>query len=54
MTIAPVRDASGATTRYIAIKQDVTERKRRDQAIQEERREVSPAGSQHPRYPLDD
>src|SRR5260370_1407291 len=32
MTIAPVRDAHGATTNFIAIKQDVTERKAADNA----------------------
>jgi len=31
-TIAPVRDASGAITNFISIKQDVTERKRADEA----------------------
>ena len=34
MTITPVRDANGATTNYIAIKQDVTERR----AAEDERR----------------
>jgi two-component system sensor histidine kinase/response regulator len=33
MTIAPVQDAGGATTNYIAIKQDVTERKRVEEAL---------------------
>ncbi len=35
MTIAPVRGASGAAEGFIAIKQDVTERRRRDQLLKE-------------------
>ena len=35
MTITPVLDAAGMISRYIAIKQDVTERKRQEQAIRE-------------------
>jgi len=34
-TIAPVRDASGAITNYIAIKSDITERKRGEMALRE-------------------
>ena len=33
MTIAPIRDSLGAITRYVAIKQDVTERKRAEEAL---------------------
>jgi PAS domain S-box-containing protein len=33
MTITPLRDAGGAIVRYIAIKQDITERKRADEAV---------------------
>jgi PAS domain S-box-containing protein len=33
MTIAPVRDSSGAITNFIAIKQDVTARKRAEEAL---------------------
>jgi len=33
MTITPVRDAAGVTTNFIAIKQDVTERKRAEEAL---------------------
>lgn len=33
MTIAPVRDSSGAIANFIAIKQDVTERKQAEQAL---------------------
>ena len=35
MTITPLRDAGGMITRYIAIKQDVTERKRAEEKLQE-------------------
>ncbi len=35
MTITPVPDAAGVVTRFIAIKQDVTERKAHEQAIRE-------------------
>jgi two-component system, sensor histidine kinase and response regulator len=35
MTITPVRDSSGAISRFIAIKQDVTEHKLREEAIHE-------------------
>ena len=34
-SIAPVRDASGAITNFIAIKQDITDRKRAEEEIQE-------------------
>ena len=34
-TITPVRDASGAITHFVAIKQDATERKRAEQALEE-------------------
>ncbi len=33
MTITPVRDTRGVITHFIAIKQDITERKRREQAL---------------------
>ena len=33
-TITPVRDVSGALTHFVAIKQDVTERRRSEQALQ--------------------
>ncbi len=33
MTITPLHDASGAIARYIAIKQDITERKRAEEAL---------------------
>ncbi len=33
MTITPVRDAQGQISQFIAIKQDITERKRREQAL---------------------
>jgi PAS domain S-box-containing protein len=35
MTITPVRDISGAITHFIAIKQDITERKRAEKALEE-------------------
>ncbi len=35
MTITPVRDAQGAIVRYIAIKQDITGRKRAEEALRE-------------------
>jgi PAS domain S-box-containing protein len=35
-TITPVRDASGAVTHFVAIKQDVTGRRRSEQALQEQ------------------
>ncbi|CAG0944441.1 hypothetical protein ANRL1_01763, partial [Anaerolineae bacterium] len=37
MTITPVPDTSGAITHYIAIKQDITERKRAEAALRESR-----------------
>jgi PAS domain S-box-containing protein len=37
MTITPVRDANGETTHFIAIKQDITNRKVSEQALAEER-----------------
>lgn len=37
MRIAPVRDANGVTTGYIAIKHDVTERKRAEQSTRDSR-----------------
>jgi len=38
MTITPLRDAAGVITRYVAIKQDVSERKRSEVALQESKR----------------
>ena len=38
MTITPVRDSSGALTNFIAIKQDVTDRKRAEEALAERAR----------------
>jgi PAS domain S-box-containing protein len=35
MTITPVRDGAGAVTHFIAIKQDVTQRKRAEEALRE-------------------
>jgi two-component system sensor histidine kinase/response regulator len=37
MTIAPVRDSRGTITSYIAIKQDVTERRRLEESLRQER-----------------
>jgi PAS domain S-box-containing protein len=34
MTITPIRDASGATTNYVAIKQDITKRKRAETELE--------------------
>lgn len=37
MSIAPVRDGTGAITNFVAINQDVTERKRAEEALSQER-----------------
>jgi len=41
MTITPVRDATGAVTHFIAIKQDVTERRRVESMLAERARELA-------------
>ncbi|HWH68695.1 MAG TPA: PAS domain S-box protein, partial [Candidatus Sulfotelmatobacter sp.] len=41
MTITPVRDAGGAISHFIAIKQDVTERKQAELALQRQNRQLS-------------
>jgi PAS domain S-box-containing protein len=41
MTITPVRDADGAIARYIAIKQDITERKRTEEELREKEQLLS-------------
>ena len=46
MTITPIRDASGATTHYIAIKQDISERKRNEAALAEMHKQLLDASRQ--------
>jgi signal transduction histidine kinase len=45
MTVTPVRDAQGEVTHFIAIKQDISERKRAEEALRQARDEVARANA---------
>ncbi|HWI56219.1 MAG TPA: ATP-binding protein, partial [Bacillota bacterium] len=46
MTITPVRDGAGAVTHFVAIKQDITERKQAERALRQARDELTQANAE--------